>query len=205
MRRTTVLAVSLAAGLVVVGGAATAITIAYTNDPTPTVSAAAPSEEVLAVSETPTPSEVAPEPQPVVDATTASLLFMIEEEKLAHDVYVTLGDLWGSNIFANIAQSETSHQAQLLPLLAARGITDPRSSDVGVFVNDDLQALYDQLTAQGSVSRAEAMQVGIAIETKDINDIAAAVAAEDESDVIAVYERLLSGSENHLAAFQRQA
>ncbi len=205
MRRTTLLAIGLAAGLVVVGGAATAITIANTSGSTATVSPAATTEEALAISETPTPSETAPEAQPVVDATAASLLFMIEEEKLAQDVYVTLGNLWGSNIFSSIARSETSHQEQLLPLLAARGITDPRSTDVGVFVNDDLQALYDQLIAQGSVSRAEAMQVGIAIETKDINDIAAAVAVEDEPDVIVVYERLLSGSENHLAAFQRQA
>jgi len=199
MRRTTVLVLSIAAGLVVVGGAATAITIAAMSSPAPAITAAAPVEEVL-VETTPTPT-----PEPAVDATTASLLFMIEEEKLAHDVYVTLGDLWGANIFTNISQSETTHQEQVLVLLDARAITDPRSSEIGVFVNPDLQALYDQLIDQGSVSQADAMQVGIAIETKDIADLAVAMAAEDESDVIAVYERLLSGSENHLAAFTRQA
>jgi len=203
MRRTTVLALSIAAGLVVVGGAATAITIAATSSPPPAITAAAPLEEVseeVLVEVTPTPT-----PEPVVDPTTASLLFMIEEEKLAHDVYVTLGDLWGSNVFTNISQSETTHQEQLLVLLDARAITDPRSAEVGVFVNSDLQALYDQLIAQGSASRADAMQVGIAIETKDIADLAVASAAEDEGDVVAVYDRLVSGSENHLAAFTRQA
>jgi hypothetical protein len=199
MRRTTVLVLSIAAGIVVVGGAATAITIAAMSSPAPAITAAAPVEEVVAET-TPTPT-----PEPAVDATTASLLFMIEEEKLAHDVYVTLGDLWGANIFTNISQSETTHQEQVLVLLDARAITDPRSSEIGVFVNPDLQALYDQLIDQGSVSQADAMQVGIAIETKDIADLAVAMAAEDESDVIAVYERLLSGSENHLAAFTRQA
>ena len=47
--------------------------------------------------------------------------------------------------------------------------------------------------------------MGILIEEKDIADLTAAIAAEDEADVISVYERLLAGSENHLASFQRQA
>ncbi|MBU1586450.1 MAG: DUF2202 domain-containing protein [Actinobacteria bacterium] len=152
----------------------------------------------------PTTPAVNAAPEPLADPTTASLLFMIEEEKLAHDVYVTLGDLWGSTIFSSISTSEATHQDQLLVLLDDRAITDPRSTETGVFVNSELQALYDELITQGSVSRAAAMQVGIAIETKDITDIAAAAAAEDDAEVIAVYDRLLAGSENHLAAFSRQ-
>ncbi len=189
---------SLAAGLVVVGVTVTAIAL----------TSSAPPENIaptVVAKETQTPEPAASAEVAVVDATEASLLFMIEEEKLAHDVYVTLGDLWGAQIFTNISQSEASQQGFLLPLLDARTIVDPRSTEIGVFVNDDLQALYDQLIAQGSLSQADAVQVGIAIELKDITDIAAAIAVEDEADVIAVYERLLSGSESHLAAFQRQA
>ena len=201
MTRTGVLVLSIAAGLVVVGGAGTAIALAATTPPdvAPIVVVAEPEEA------TPTQTVDAAEPVEQIDATTASLLFMIEEEKLAHDVYVTLGDLWGSNIFTNIAKSESTHQDQVLTLLDARAIADPRSSEVGVFVNADLQALYDQLVAQGSVSRDAAMQVGIAIEEKDISDLAATIAVEDEADVIDVYERLLAASQNHLAAFERQA
>ena len=44
-----------------------------------------------------------------------------------------------------------------------------------------------------------------ALSEKDIADLTVAMAAEDEADVISVYDRLLSGSENHLASFQRQA
>jgi len=76
---------------------------------------------------------------------------------------------------------------------------------VGVFVDPDLQSLYNDLIARGTTSLAEAMQVGILIEEKDIADHTVAMAAEDEADVISVYDRLLSGSENHLASFQRQA
>ena len=76
---------------------------------------------------------------------------------------------------------------------------------MGVFVDPDLQSLYNDLIARGTTSLAEAMQVGILIEEKDIADLTVAMAAEDEADVISVYDRLLSGSENHLASFQRQA
>lgn len=198
MRRTTVLALSLTAGLVVVGGGV-AIALNAPSAPAPTMPLSSPEVEVA-----PTDAVVSPPVAPV-DATTASLLFMIEEEKLAHDVYVTLGDVWGSNIFTNIASSEATHQDLVLTMLEAHDITDPRSSEVGVFTDQSLQLLYDDLIAEGSQSRDAAMQVGIAIETKDITDLTAAIDAEDEADVIAVYERLVAGSENHLAAFERQA
>lgn len=90
MTRTGVLVFSIAAGLVVVGGAGTAIALAATAPPdvAPIVVVAEPDAEA-----TPVQTVEAAEPVEPVDATTASLLFMIEEEKLAHDVYVTLGDL----------------------------------------------------------------------------------------------------------------
>lgn len=200
MGKTKVLALSIAAALVVGSAAATTMTIVAVSAPERTVT---PTETALG-EVVPTTPAVNAAPEPLADPTTASLLFMIEEEKLAHDVYVTLGDLWGSTIFSSISTSEATHQDQLLVLLDDRAITDPRSTETGVFVNSELQALYDELIAQGSVSRAAAMQVGIAIETKDITDIAAAAAAEDDAEVIAVYDRLLAGSENHLAAFSRQ-
>lgn len=200
MGKTKVLALSIAAALVVGSAAATTMTIVAVSAPERTVT---PTEAALG-EVVPTTPAVNAAPEPLADPTTASLLFMIEEEKLAHDVYVTLGDLWGSTIFSSISTSEATHQEQLLVLLDDRAITDPRSTETGVFVNSELQALYDELITQGSVSRAAAMQVGIAIETKDITDIAAAAAAEDDAEVIAVYDRLLAGSENHLAAFSRQ-
>ncbi|WP_372816136.1 DUF2202 domain-containing protein [Pyrococcus kukulkanii] len=37
------------------------------------------------------------------------LLYMVEEEKLAHDVYTKLDEKWGLEIFKNIANSESTH------------------------------------------------------------------------------------------------
>jgi len=153
---------------------------------------------------TATPSEAAsPAPQP--RDTAATLTYLIEEEKLAHDVYVTLYSVWGTSVFANISDSETTHQELLVPLLADRGLVDPRSPDVGVFTNPELQSLYTELVARGSTSVAEAIQVGILIEEKDIVDLTVSIAAESDASVVSVYERLLAGSQSHLTAFERKA
>ena len=139
----------------------------------------------------------------LTEAEVKGLLFMREEEKLAGDVYRYLFDQWGSAIFSNIAQSEDAHTESVLALINAYGINDPAKVEVGQFSDLDLQALYDQLTAQGSQSLQDAYMVGAAIEEIDILDLDAHIAETDRSDIIFVYENLKSGSENHLRAFVR--
>lgn len=139
--------------------------------------------------------------------TADELAYLIEEEKLAHDVYQVMYDKWGSRVFDNIKNSETTHQDLLLAVMESRELPDPRKSDVGKFTNPDLQALYDKLTAQGSQSQTEAFRVGVIIEETDITDLNKMIANLDvkDTDIKAVLENLLNGSENHLRAFNRQA
>lgn len=132
------------------------------------------------------------------------LLYLIEEEKLAHDVYTVMYQKYGATVFGNILQSESTHQGRVLTLLEARSIADPRSSEVGVFKNQELQALYNQLIEQGSRNATEAYKAGVAIEEKDIADISTQLSTAKDDDVIAALESLRSGSENHLRAFNRQ-
>jgi len=143
----------------------------------------------------------------VLEATPAQvsdeLLYLIEEEKLAHDVYLTLYDLYGARTFNNIQNSETRHQESVLSLLKARGIADPRSSQVGVFHDPDLQVLYDTLIARGRASLSEAYAVGVLIEKTDIADIDKTLSNLDpaQTDIKTVLDSLRRGSENHLRAF----
>jgi hypothetical protein len=132
------------------------------------------------------------------------LLFMREEEKLARDVYLTLFEQWNLSIFKNIAASESTHMDAILSLLKSYGINDPTAGKaIGEFTNPDLQALYDQLVAQGSQSLSEALKVGAAIEEIDILDLEERIAQTDMADIIAVYESLLKGSRNHLRSFTK--
>lgn len=130
----------------------------------------------------------------------AGLLFMREEEKLARDVYNQMYALWGMPVFQNIARSEQNHMDQIKLLLDRYDLTDPALAP-GQFTDPALQALYNQLVAQGSVSLADAMNVGILIEQTDIADLQVRIAQTDNTDIQWVYNNLLNGSYNHLAAF----
>lgn len=136
-------------------------------------------------------------------AEVAGLVFMREEEKLAHDVYVAMFALGYSKVFDNIANSEQTHTDAMLTLLERYGIPDPVGTNAeGVFVNTDLQALYDALIILGSPSLIEALSVGAEIEEIDIIDIQNLVdALEGNEDIAIVYESLMKGSRNHLRAF----
>lgn len=207
MNRKTIIIISATTAVVLgVAGVAAGITALNSNSANePLASATQTSLSTATGSPLPT-GAVVPETTPLATAQTTDdlLIYLAEEEKLAHDVYTVLGDVWGSNVFTNILASETNHQDQVLALLAAHGIADPRSSEIGVFNNAELQDLYDQLIAQGSASLEDAYAVGVAIEEKDITDLNVAMETTTDTDVLATLQRLLNGSESHLAAFSKK-
>jgi hypothetical protein len=131
----------------------------------------------------------------------AALLYMREEEKLARDVYITLGAQWDLPVFQNISQSEQTHMDAIKGLLDRYGLADPASSEIGIFTNSDLQVLYNDLIARGSQSLVEALNVGAAIEEIDILDLQKHLAETDNADIQQVFNNLLEGSSNHLSAF----
>jgi hypothetical protein len=144
-------------------------------------------------------------PGELVPVEEEGLLYMREEEKLARDVYLYLHEVWGQRVFENISQSEQTHMDAILLLIERYRLNDPVSTNgLGVFINDDLQTLYDDLIRQGNASLIEALQVGALIEEVDLIDIERYIAdVEANEDIILVYENLMKGSRNHLRAFVR--
>jgi hypothetical protein len=133
------------------------------------------------------------------------LLYMREEEKVARDVYIALGNKWNLRVFKNISRSEQRHMDALLVLIERYGLTDPIGQNKeGIFTNAELQAMYDDLIAKGSMSIKEAVQAGVLIEETDIKDLDEQLnILSDNSDIAFVYKNLKRGSEKHLAAFTR--
>jgi len=132
----------------------------------------------------------------------AGLAYMREEEKLAHDVYLALYAATGLQSFQNIANSEQTHTDAVKNLLDRYALPDPSAGKLeGQFSDPNLQALYDQLAAQGSQSLAEALKVGAAVEEIDILDLQTRMAQTTLADILLVYQSLEQGSENHLRAF----
>lgn len=142
--------------------------------------------------------------QAISAAESESLLFMREEEKLAHDVYLHIDGLWGdqARVFGNIAASEAVHSDAVGQLLARYALTDPGVNVApGVFQNTLLQELYAQLVAASTPSLVDGLKVGAAIEEIDMLDINKAMSAIDNQDILMVYQNLLKGSRNHLRSF----
>jgi len=142
--------------------------------------------------------------QPLSDAEKADLLHMREEEKLARDVYTTLYEKWDEPVFDNISHAEQMHMDAIGTLLDKYDLSDPvaqTNDQVGVFTDEKLQDLYNQLVAQGSESVESAFKVGATIEDLDIKDLDDALARTDNDDLKVVFTRLEEGSEHHMRAF----
>ena len=148
---------------------------------------------------------VATSAQAAAKPDAAALQYMVAEEKLAHDVYVTLGEEYGLRVFTNIARSETQHQSAVARLLDKYGIKNPTLGDkVGVFDDPKLQKLYDDLVAKGMLSLQDALEVGVLVEETDIADLKEVIAGNEPAAVDRVLTNLLNASYKHLAAFERQ-
>jgi hypothetical protein len=128
------------------------------------------------------------------EAEIQGLIQMREEEKLARDVYTTLGEKWGINIFFNIADSEQTHTDAVKDLIERYGLEDPVKDDgVGVFTSQVMDELYGTLVTQGEASLVDALIVGATVEDLDIYDLSELLDETDNADIIIVYKNLSKG------------
>lgn len=142
--------------------------------------------------------------EPLSSDEESILKYMREEEKLARDVYITLGNQWAARIFDNISESEATHMAAVKILLDRYELGDPAADQpVGTFTHPDLQALSDSLISIGQSSLIDALKVGATIEEVDIIDLTDALEYVDNQDIRYVFDNLMKGSRNHLRAFVR--
>jgi len=140
-------------------------------------------------------------------AELASVNYMREEEKLAHDIYFAFHELWGNEtfpIFANIAESEQRHSDAIKWLIDNYQLPDPAISEQGKFTEPKLQNLYHELLKTGQASIIAALQVGAALEEIDITDLNATLQRSTNPNIQRVYRELLQGSHDHLRAFVHQ-
>ncbi|HDS06411.1 MAG TPA: DUF2202 domain-containing protein [Bacteroides sp.] len=143
--------------------------------------------------------------QPLTEAEKEGILFLREEEKLARDLYRYLYDRFPLRPFLNISKSEQAHMDAMKYLIDTYSLEDPVGDNPeGVFKNESLQQLYDELIERGSAGREEALKTGAFIEEVDIIDLQAELNENVENaDVRRVYTNLCNASENHLRAFVR--
>ena len=153
------------------------------------------------------------------------LVFMREEEKLARDVYITLGSLYpNSTVFGKIDDSEQQHTDSVKAILDKYGIEDPSSSnEVGIFTGPEFGSYFTEkyklLVGRAVKSELEALYVGAFIEELDMRDInycpaeivnqdngistveACGLVYTNNPDIQQLYKHLLDGSDSHLEAY----
>lgn len=130
------------------------------------------------------------------------ILFMREEEKLAHDVYVKFYEMYGNQVFLNISESEQQHTEAILRLIEFYDLKDPAKAEIGEFTNVELKTLYDFLMTIGDDGFIPALEVGVLIEETDIEDITLLMEQTEVKNILQVYGNLLNGSFNHLKSFE---
>ncbi len=132
----------------------------------------------------------------------ADLVRLYEEEILAHDLYVALGEKFTDVMpFQNIPHSESRHRDALAEVLKAEGIELPKAPEGRRFASDGLDELFVKWLADGGKSVADACLAGVRLEDHDIADLRKAQADfPKHKDVLSQLE---AASNNHLRAFHR--
>lgn len=138
------------------------------------------------------------------DADLASLLKMKEEEKLARDVYAAFNAKWGKQPFKHISKAEDTHLKAVVSLLKLYNSQDTIIAEAGKFSDIKIQALYDEMVLKGDSSLINALSISALIEEMDIADIKSILSSTTNTNLLIVLENLLSGSRNHLRAFDKQ-
>jgi hypothetical protein len=139
------------------------------------------------------------------DEQIAGLIYMANEEKLAHDVYAAFAEMYGMRIFENIANSEARHQEAVDVVLKRYGLENTAIDlPAGEFSDPIIASLYETVIEQGSSSLEDAIAVGVLIEETDIDDLESRMTDLEEAapDVHELYTHLQTASGNHLRAFQ---
>ncbi len=128
------------------------------------------------------------------------LFFIYQEEKMARDVYVRLGQMYTNEpTFGSMQITEQSHLDCARRVCDIYGV-DTSSVDesvVGAFESPLLKMLYDTYVEKGRSSLRDALEMAEFIGASDLDMIEHASIGMP-SDVVSVYEKLKKGTLIHL-------
>lgn len=128
--------------------------------------------------------------------------YIYEVEKVARDTYTYFYDKWNTPVQSVISNSEQNHMDIFKVLIDKYNLGDPAAGKgPGEFSNTELQQLYKDLTARGSASEIDALSTAAMIEEFDIVELKKNAADTNREDVLAAYNQLMTGSQNHLEIF----
>jgi hypothetical protein len=128
------------------------------------------------------------------------LIFIWEEEKAARDLYASLYEKNNLSILLDLVRSEQSHMDQAKAIIEKYGLPLPEDKP-GIFQNQTIQEIHDELLAEGLQSDQDALKVAATFEEISIMDLEKELAATQAEDIRIAYQGLLAGSRKHLRSY----
>ncbi|WP_237702461.1 ferritin-like domain-containing protein [Opitutus terrae] len=141
---------------------------------------------------------------PVVPTTLpgAELIYAVEEERVARDLYLTAAERWSLRVFERIARSEAQHEAAVTQLAGSVAVTLPVAAR-GVYATPELQKLYTDSLVLVNESEVAALRVGALVEESDIAELRRLAGVATDDGTRAVLAHMEQASTRHLNAFVR--
>lgn len=129
---------------------------------------------------------------------TAALLFAREEAKMARDISLLLSERWGTQIFRNLYAAEQSNFEMLGCLTDKYRLHDPAFATPGVFSNEILQSMYNNLAGQGLNSHSDALRVSALVQEFGLYDLTNRGKQADNADIRVVFGSIMLDTRNNL-------
>jgi len=132
------------------------------------------------------------------------LFFIYQGEKVARDIYITLGELYkDENTFAFLQFSGQRHFECTKELCDIYGIETSQIGEesIGKFESIVLQTVYDACIEKGKKSIHDALEVAEFIKSNEIKDLEHGSVGMPKH-IVNVYEAIKKRNQRHLDAFQ---
>lgn len=127
-----------------------------------------------------------------------------EDEKLAHNLYIYFVTQYPTaRQLANIGNAEINHITTIERVFTYYEIDFPTLGQPGVFTDENRQAIYTRLTAQGSTLH-EAYQVMAALEEENIVIYSKVASELTNPNLQLIINNLAQSSENHFKVLVNQ-
>jgi hypothetical protein len=134
------------------------------------------------------------------------ILYLVEQEKLAHDFYRSLDTMWVTDIFNRVANEEVEHVGKLSAVAAELMISVPNHFNeypMGQFIDSKLRHLYTELMIAANFSLEDAYRTCANLEERKMVDLKMALKEPNFELENLTYKALLIGSEDNFKAFIR--
>ena len=136
----------------------------------------------------------------------AVIMYLVEQEKVAHDFYRSLDTMWVTDIFNRVANEEFEHVGKLSAVAAELMISVPNHFNeypAGQFIDSKLRHLYAELMIAANFSLEDAYRTCANLEERKMYDLKMALKEPNFELENLTYKALLIGSEDNFKAFIR--